>query len=456
MFKVNTAREDALFNEYLTLLRQMIKNQCVNTGAPDSGHEIRSVETLIEFFKGYGLEGEVFTPRKGRSSLLITLPGSDPGAPCLMLMGHMDVVPVDADSWTHDPFGAEIAEGRLWGRGALDMLGQTAVMAAVIADIYASGVKFPGTLKFLAVADEEAAGIWGAKYLVENHWDRVAADYMLTELGGFYLDLPGHPKATFTLGEKGVTQLRLSATGQASHGSLPFGAENAALKLAEGMTLLGKNPPPAITAGLYTEMVKKLALPSGLESRLTDPLTIDDALFELGITNPGSARILHACSRMTISPNLIQAGSKVNIIAGSGYMEIDIRTLPGQDESDWEQHISSVLGSLGADFQLEVLESVSSTSSEVDTPLMAACRASVRETDPDIELVPMLTSVATDGRFWREKGSVVYGFSLYSRELTIDKGFSMIHGPDESVSLESLRRQLNFYRDIPGRFFEMV
>lgn len=161
-----------------------------------------------------------------------------------MFMGHLDVVPANPEGWRYPPFGGVIAEGRLWGRGSLDMLGQTAAMAVAAAEIAVSNRSLRGDLLFLGVADEEAAGTYGARWLTENHWEKVKADYMITELGGFYLDLPGSPRAILTVGEKGVAQVRVNARGQASHGSLPFGVENATLKIARAAALLGPLRPP--------------------------------------------------------------------------------------------------------------------------------------------------------------------------------------------------------------------
>ncbi len=441
------------FDSYLNLLRELIRNQCVNTGDPDSGGEERSVKTLIRFFKEYNLEGEVFTPHSGRSNLLVTVPGTDPEAPSLMFMGHLDVVPAAPEEWSHDPFEADLEDDKLWGRGCLDMLGQTAAMAVTLAFHYASGKAFSGDFKFLAVADEEAAGTWGARYLVEHHWDKVKSDYMITELGGFYLDLPGPPRAVFTIGEKGVTQLKLSASGQASHGSLPFGIDNAAVKLAKGMSLIGENPPAPESGKLFRDMIGNLNLPEELELLFSRNETIDEGLALLSKDSPGAARLLHAFSRMTVSPNVISAGSKVNIIAGRGFMELDIRTLPGQTDDNWKRYLTDTLGILEPEYTFTEQESFASTASVMESLLMDACRRTLFEEDPEVKLVPLLTSVATDGRFWRERGTVVYGFFMYGRNMTMDRMFSMVHGRDESVQIESLRLGLNFYMRLVSIFF---
>jgi len=164
--------------ETTDLLRALIRNECVNDGTPDSGHEHRSVATIADFLSA---EGTVFEPHPGRQSVLYRVPGTTPGAPRLMLMGHTDVVPAGETGWAHPPFAATRADGCIWGRGAVDMLNQTAAMAAVFRP-YLNGetAPLPGDLLYLAVADEEAAGHLGAGWLTEHHWEEVACEYLIT------------------------------------------------------------------------------------------------------------------------------------------------------------------------------------------------------------------------------------------------------------------------------------
>ena len=165
--------------EVSELLQQLIRNSCVNDGTPGSGGEVRSVDTLDAYL---GVVGERREPHPGRVSVLYRIPGSG-NAPTLMLMGHTDVVPVNRDGWSVDPFAGERRDGFVWGRGAIDMLNQTAAMAAVFKRFASGEHRYPGDLVFLAVADEEAGGKLGARWLVEDHWAWVSTDYLLTEIG---------------------------------------------------------------------------------------------------------------------------------------------------------------------------------------------------------------------------------------------------------------------------------
>src|SRR6266542_2805927 len=171
-------------SEVTNLLQQLIRNGCVNDGTPESGGEVRSVDLLSAYLGDAGSEQERFEPVPGRASMVARIEGTDPDAPSLLLMGHTDVVPVNADRWRRDPFGGELVDGEVWGRGAVDMLNETASMAVAFRRLVEEGFKPKGTLIYLAVADEEALGTYGAHWMLENNRDAVLADYVITEMGG--------------------------------------------------------------------------------------------------------------------------------------------------------------------------------------------------------------------------------------------------------------------------------
>ena len=223
----------------IPLIQEMIRNRCVNTGSSDSGNETKSALTLQSFFSGYGIQSEILISKPERGNFLIRIPGTDPKAPSLMYMGHMDVVNADPEQWSIDPFAGEIHKGYLWGRGTVDMLNITASAAVAFAELIKQKGPLKGDLIFLAVADEEASGRLGARWLVENHWDKVKADYMITEQGGFFVDTDSGPGIAITVGEKGIAWVRLKAKGTAGHGSMPYKADNALLKLSEAASKIG-------------------------------------------------------------------------------------------------------------------------------------------------------------------------------------------------------------------------
>jgi len=219
--------------EAVDLLQQLIRNACVNQGTVESGHEVRSVDLLEQYLGTTGLEVERFEPQPGRASLLARIEGTDPTAPTLLLMGHTDVVPVNPDGWSRDPFSGDFEDGVVWGRGAIDMLNITASQAVAFRRLAESGFKPRGTLAYLAVADEEALGTWGARWLVENELNFVSADYVLTESGGFQMPSPNGPRLPVMVAEKGTYWTKLHVHGTPGHGSQPLRTDNALVKAAE-------------------------------------------------------------------------------------------------------------------------------------------------------------------------------------------------------------------------------
>src|SRR5262245_15115869 len=242
------AMNDALTGQTVELLQQLIRNQCVNDGTIDSGQEVRTTDVLRTYLEGSGLDIEVYQPAEapGRTSLVARIEGSDPKAPTLCLMGHTDVVPVTPETWTRDPFGGELVNGEVWGRGAIDMLNITASQAVVLKALARrpGGWKPRGSLVYLACADEEAGGLLGAGHVCNRHWDSLRADYLLTENGGtLSRDPHGNLNVTVHVGEKGVAWRRLRIKGTPGHGSMPYGANNALIKAAQVVSRLAEYRP---------------------------------------------------------------------------------------------------------------------------------------------------------------------------------------------------------------------
>src|SRR5215470_7872495 len=212
---------DALTGQSVELLQQLIRNQCVNDGTVESGQEVRTSNVLKTYLQGTGLDLEVYEPAgaPGRTSLVARIEGSDPKAPTLCLMGHTDVVPVNPRTWTRDPFGGELINGEVWGRGAVDMLNLTASQAVAFRTLARRGWKPRGTLVYLACADEEAGGTLGAGHVCARHWDALRADYLLTENGGTVGRGAHDDELTVTVhvGEKGVAWRRLRVSGTPGH-----------------------------------------------------------------------------------------------------------------------------------------------------------------------------------------------------------------------------------------------
>src|SRR5207247_1947512 len=267
---------DTMTGEVTELLQQLIRNACVNDGTPESGEEVRSVETLQSYLEGSGLDLQRFEPLPGRGSLVGRLEGSDPSAPTLLLMGHIDVVPVNQEGWHEGPFGGEVKDGVVWGRGAVDMLNLTASMAVATERLAASGRKLRGSLVYLGVADEEALGIHGAKWLLDNEPDAVKADYVVTESGGFRMPLPtsSGPKLPIMVGEKGTYWCRIRVHGTPGHGSMPFRTDNALMKAAEVVRRIGEYQAETNLHEVWNKFLDEADIPGEMTAMLREPANI--------------------------------------------------------------------------------------------------------------------------------------------------------------------------------------
>jgi acetylornithine deacetylase/succinyl-diaminopimelate desuccinylase-like protein len=422
-------------SEVSDLLQHLIRNACVNDGTPESGHETRSVDLLAQYLGDTGLDLERYEPLPGRESLVARIEGSDPSAPTLLLMGHTDVVPVNPDGWQRDPFGGELIDGEIWGRGAVDMLNLTASMAVAFKGLARSGFKPKGTLIYLAVADEESLGTWGAEHLVDNERSAVAADYVITESGGFQIPAGSGPRLPVIVGEKGSYWCRLSVKGTPGHASQPFRTDNALVTAAEVVRRLADYRPAAQIHDVWRRFIEGVEYPS----ELADPLLDADRITEFCEQLPlGLARQAHACTHTTFAPTIIHGGTKTNVIPDEVSIEVDIRTLPGQRAAEVHKMVETALGDLLPMVSITPFDDNESTASATDTPLWDSLGRVTARMVEDSALVPFLTVGATDARFFRRVGSVAYGFGLFSRRLTFEDYASMFHGNDERVDVESL------------------
>jgi acetylornithine deacetylase/succinyl-diaminopimelate desuccinylase-like protein len=425
------------------LLQQLIRNQCVNDGQPESGEEVRSSDVLENYLEGVGLEIESFEPTPGRRSLVARLPGRDPSAPSLLLMGHTDVVPVTPSQWQRDPFGGELvadSDGQLevWGRGAIDMLNITSSMAVAVRQLAVDGFRPRGDIVYLAVADEEAGGLHGAGWLVEHEWDAIGCDYVITESGGLVRRGAAGETVSLRVAEKGLAWRVLRVRGTPGHGSMPFGADNALVNAAEVVRRLAAYSPEPRLDELWEAFVKNVEWPEPLRSAALDPTRFHEMLNAL---DPRAAKLAHACTHTTFSPNVVHGGSKTNIIPDQVDIEVDIRTLPGDEDEEVRAHLRAALGELadGVEILRLPFPDASATRSPTDNELHDALGRVVEGFYPGATLLPTMTTGGTDARFFRAKGSIAYGFALFSPSVTFEDLSTRFHGVDERVDVESLR-----------------
>jgi acetylornithine deacetylase/succinyl-diaminopimelate desuccinylase-like protein len=421
--------------EVTDLLQHLIRAACVNDGAESSGQEVRSADILETYLGRTGLDLERYEPRPGRRSLVARIEGSDPTAPSLCLMGHTDVVPANEKRWQRDPFGGELADGVVWGRGAVDMLNLTASMAVAFRQLAESGWKPRGTLTYFAVADEEALGRWGAEWVTTHEPDALAADYVITESGGLRIPTPAGVKLPVTVGEKGSYWVRLSVAGTAGHGSRPLKTDNAVVNAAEVVRRIASFHPPAQINDAWRRWVNGLGMPPEIAGALLDPEHLDAAIDQLPL---GTARHSHACTHTTFAPTVVHGGVKTNVIPDRVDLEVDIRTLPGQRGADVAALLDEAIGDLRPRVEIEVIDDDQASDSPIETPLWDCLERVSGRLVPGSGVIPFLSVGATDSRFFRRLGITSYGFGLFSERVGVDAYQAMFHGDDERIDVESL------------------
>ena len=442
-----------LTNETVELLQAMIRNECVNTGAADSGNEVRNVDLLRGFLEGPGIEFQTYEPTPTRSSLVARIEGTDPNAPSVCLMGHTDVVPVSPAGWSNDPFGGEIIDGEVWGRGAVDMLNLTSSMAVAFRELARTGFRPKGDLIYFAVADEEAGGGHGAGWFAEHDYDPIAADFVLTESGGIPLSGP-EPRLAMTVAEKGIAWRRLIIKGTPGHGSRPFRADNALVTASEVVRRLVDYRPNPMLNEIWSGQVEALGYEGEMKAALLDPARVFDAINS--IENTDTAARLHACTHTTFSPNTVIGGSKTNTIPDEVRIDVDIRTVPGENAAEVDAHLRAALGDLAHRVEVEAIHNTPSTRSSVDTPMWVTLGELAAQHYPGVRLVPTMTTGGTDSRFYRNKGAVAYGAGLFSKNCTYESFSKRFHGNDERIDIESLALTTQLWLGVAHRFWDVA
>ncbi len=444
-------------------LRDLIRIPSVNppSGGPDAaaGRDPRGGETAAarycaDLLTGAGIAAEVVEPAPGRGSCFARLPATVPDPePPLVLLSHVDVVPVDAESWAHDPFGAELIDGVIWGRGAVDMKDMLAMELGSLLALHRSGAERRRDVILAAVADEEAGGEFGAL-----HWVRTRPELFrdaagrpaaaaLNEVGGYPIHLGGRRFYTIQVAEKGIVWTRLRATGTPGHGSMPH-ADNPTVKLARAITRLADAPKPT----RLIPVVRSFLVTMGLQALVSaaDRGSEADVAAELGagVPDPVMRRSLDAMLRDTITPNVVHAGKKMNVIPGSGEGEVDVRTLPGTDQAAFLAHLQEVAGD---EVEVSAVMMMPPVEVAADAPIVAAMREALQRADPVGVPAPMMITPGTDAKALALLGIPTYGFAPLALES--DTPFlSLFHAHDERVPVSALAFGLPVLAEVIGRF----
>ncbi len=456
---IGPAEQDAL----VEMLQALIRIPTVNP----PGDEILAARYVDDLLRDEGLEPELLEPFPGRASIVARLRGAGGGGEPLLLLSHLDVVPAPAEGWRHDPFSGDVAGGFVWGRGAIDMKSTLATQLAVVrrlaAETRAAGRDpardpVPGLRRDLvlaATADEEAGGFEGAGWIVDHRPELLQAAAALTEAGGIGLVFGGRRFYPIQVAERGFVVYRLTFRGTWGHGSVPRD-DNAAVLAAEAVVrLTGPGAPrPTPVMERFIETVAA-GLPPAAAAALRgavdpDPTRSEAALAEL--CGEPYRRTLRAVLRDTISPDVIRAGVKYNVIPGTAEIEIDVRTLPGTDEAAMTAELRRRLGeALWERTSVEVTGRGAAVEAPTDSPLYRILEATLRDHDPAGVPVPVMAHFATDAKHLARIGVPTYGFSPL-RLGPGDPYLELFHADDERVPLAGLRFGLSVLYDVVRRY----
>ncbi|KHK97773.1 hypothetical protein LK09_09725 [Microbacterium mangrovi] len=419
-----------LETEAVAFIRDLIRIDSVNTGVAETigDGETRAARYVQERLEDAGYATAFIETRPGRGNVVARLKGSDRDAGALVLHAHLDVVPVVEDDWTHPPFAAEIHDGFLYGRGAVDMKNFAGVLLAVARALRREGVVPRRDLVFAFFADEEAGGVWGARWLVRNRPDLFArATEALSEVGGFSVpigdDRRGYLVAT---SEKGVAWATLTARGRAGHGSRPT-LDNAVVRLTDAVSAIGRHSFPVVRTPAVQRFFDIVGRERGLAFGDAD---LDADLEQLGFVSS----LIGASLRNTATPTVLEAGGKTNIIPAEATARLDLRVLPGQDEALREE-LERIAGD---DVEIAWGRWWSATEAPIDVPLLDDLQHAVDIEDPGGIVVPYLLPASTDNKHLASLGIRGYGFV----PLRVPDGFDVFgefHAADERVPVDALR-----------------
>jgi len=425
------------------LLARLIRFNTVNP----PGNERAAQEYLADHLTAAGFECELLGAEPERPNLIARLraPAGAQDGPTLCYLGHVDTVLADPADWTHDPWSGDIADGFLWGRGALDMKSQVAAEIAAAASLARSGWRpAGGELLIVAVVDEETGGSLGAEWITKNHPEKVRCDMLLNEGGGAVFEYGGARRYGVCCAEKGVFRFTLTTDGVAGHASMPGMGENALLKMAPVLERLAARQPS------YRLTEEPLAFLRGIGEDPGDP---QGSLERLQAVDPRLAVMFGPMLGVTFTPTRISASEKINVIPSRAELKVDCRVPPGLGEQEVREGISEVLGDeRDGDWRIEFTERVVGNRSPVASRLMDTISAWIAERDPGAQAVPVVLPGFTDSRHFRLAfpQCVAYGF-FPQRHQSLMQSAPLVHGADERIDVRDLAFATELFRDVAVR-----
>jgi acetylornithine deacetylase/succinyl-diaminopimelate desuccinylase-like protein len=418
--------------EVTQLLQELIRIDTVNP----PGNESAAAEFLREYLAESGVDSELYARVPERANLVARIPGRG-GGPSLLLLSHTDTVVADPSEWQVDPWSGELRDGEIWGRGALDMKGEVAASAVAIASLAREGFEPAGDLIFVAAADEEVGDGFGLPWLCEQHPEAVRADYALNEGAGERVEIAGRAFYLCSTAEKMSSPFRLRVHGRAGHASMPGIADNALTKAAPLIERLAAYRPELRLDEETDALVQTLA---------GQKLGAEEALALVREIDPYAAETLEPLLSLTLSPTMISASERRNVIPSTCEVVVDCRLLPGQTQDEVEPLLREVLGD--GDYDFEWIEGRGGTRSPLQTPLWDAVAGFVAEVDPEAAVVPICVAGFTDSHWLRESfGTVAYGF-FPMRTMDAQLASRLIHSADERAHVDDLELGVQCFRHV--------
>jgi acetylornithine deacetylase/succinyl-diaminopimelate desuccinylase-like protein len=421
------------------LLRALIRCNTVNP----PGAERLAQEQLHSHLCEAGMECELLGAEPDRPNLVARLRGEQPG-PTLCYLGHVDTVLADPSEWRHDPWGGDVDEGFLWGRGALDMKSQVAAEVAAVASLARSGWRpARGEILLVAVVDEETGGELGAKWLTETHPEKVRCDLLINEGGGAVFEYGGQRRYGICCAEKGVFRFTLTTDGVAGHASMPGMGENALLKMGPVLERFASRQPS------YSSTEEPRAFLAGIGEDPDDP---GAAIARVRAADPRLAVMFEPMLGVTFTPTRIRASEKINVIPSRAELRVDCRVPPGLGEPEVRAGLQEVLGAENGAWRIEFTEQVVGNRSPISTPLFEQIGAWVRENDPGADVVPVVLPGFTDSRHFRLAfpECVAYGFFPHRHQALLETA-PLIHGADERIDVRDLAFATQMFSDLAVR-----
>lgn len=438
---------DVVGDEVITYVRNLLR---LDTRNPP-GNETRAAEYLRGILEREEIACEIVGPGPDRGTIVGRLKG-DGSAPPLLLMSHTDVVAVEPEKWTHDPFAADIDDGFIYGRGAMDMKHMVTMELMTLLLLKRAGVPLKRDVIFMAAADEEVGGHQGAGWVAHHRPELIQAEYALNEGGGNAIEINGRRYYTVQTAEKGAARFRLRAIGKPGHGSVPH-EDNAITKLVEVLSRLGDRQPPVHFSTSFRGLITGIASAQPPEiaqlilAILANEQTADVAIDALPMEDLLKQE-MRAMIRNTIAPTVLRAGSQINVIPSEAEALLDGRIVPG---CTTEMFLGEIRAIFGEDADIEFVDPNEALEADPASPLFEVIKDVMREHDAEATVVPTLLVGGTDAQRVAGLGTKVYGFApeMYISGLN---DWDRIHGHDERINIRSLQWGTRVLYDVVARF----